>query len=84
MQPRNKNRRTTEQAARSSGEPARSSGEPAPSGASSQLFDNVMDTAPAATMGEIGAVMEKKKTGRKSDTRSQNIKNGIEKPWTKC
>ena len=57
------NRRTTEQAtrssgARSSGEPARSSGEPAPSGASSQLFDNVMDTALASTMGEIDAAME--------------------------
>ena len=59
------NRRTTEEATRSSGargsgEPARSSGEPAPSGASSQLFDNVMDTAPDATMGEIDAVMENK------------------------
>jgi len=66
------NRRTTEQATRGSGEPARSSGEPAPrggepapSGASSQLFDNVMDTAPDATMGEIDAVMENKNAKKK-------------------
>ena len=61
------NRRTIEQATRSSGarsseEPARSSGargsgEPAPS-EPSRMFDDVIDTAPVAAMGEIDAALE--------------------------
>ena len=49
------NRRTTEEATRSSG--ARGSGEPAPS-EPSRMFDDVIDTAPVAAMGEIDAATE--------------------------